>query len=81
MTGYASASASWLGTEVNQASTAGNYSAAVQNTASTALSNATGVNLDTELSNMLALEQSYQASAKLLNTVNTLYTALFSSVQ
>lgn len=79
--GYASSSASWLGTQVNQASTAANYSAAVQNTASTALSNAAGVNLDTELSNMLALEQSYQASAKLLNTVNALYSALFASVQ
>ncbi|MFY9643291.1 MAG: flagellar basal body rod C-terminal domain-containing protein, partial [Rhodomicrobium sp.] len=81
VTDYASSSASWLGTQVNQASTAASYSAAVQSTASTALSNATGVNLDTELSNMLALEQSYQASAKLLNTVNTLYTALFAAIQ
>ena len=81
VTDYASASASWLGTQASQASNAASYSAAVQSTASTALSNATGVNLDTELSNMLALEQSYQASAKLLSTVNTLYTALFSAIQ
>ncbi len=81
VTDYASASASWLGTQVSQASNAASYSTAVQSTASTALSNATGVNLDTELSNMLALEQSYQASAKLLSTVNTLYTSLFSAVQ
>ena len=66
---------------MSQASNAASYSTAVQSTASTALSNATGVNLDTELSNMLALEQSYQASAKLLSTVNTLYTSLFSAVQ
>ncbi|MGO8952855.1 MAG: flagellar hook-associated protein FlgK [Rhodomicrobium sp.] len=80
VTDYASSSASWLGAQVSQASTAASYSAAVQNTASTALSNATGVNLDNELSNMLALEQSYQASAKLMNTVNTLYSSLFAAV-
>ncbi len=81
VTDYASSSASWLGAQVNQASTAASYSTAVQSTASTALSNATGVNLDNELSNMLALEQSYQASTKLLNTVNTLYTSLFAVIQ
>ncbi len=81
VTGYASASASWLGAQVSQASTAASYSAALQSTAATALSNATGVNLDSELSNMLALEQSYQASAKLLNTVNSLYTSLFAAIQ
>ena len=80
VTGYASASASWLGTQASQASNAASYSAAVQSTASGALSNETGINLDTELSKMLALEQSYQASAKLLTTVNTLYSALFAAV-
>ena len=78
---FAAASASWLGTQVNQASTAASYSKAVQSSATTALSNTTGINLDSELSNMLALEQSYQASAKLLTTVNTLYTSLFAAIQ
>jgi flagellar hook-associated protein 1 FlgK len=81
VTDFAAASASWLGTQVNQASTAATYSAAVQSNASTALSNATGVNLDNELSNMLALEQSYQASAKLLTTVNSLYSSLFAAIR
>ncbi len=81
VTNFTAASASWLGTQVNQASTAASYSAAVQSSASTALSNATGVNLDTELSNMLSLEQSYQASAKLLTTVDALYTSLFAAIQ
>jgi flagellar hook-associated protein 1 len=78
---YAAASASWLGVQASQASNAASYSKAVQSTASTALSNVTGVNLDTELSNMLALEQSYQASAKLMNTVGSLYSALFAAIQ
>ncbi len=81
VTDYASASASWLGTQANQASTAASYSAAVQSSASGALSNTTGVNLDTELSHMLALEQSYQASAKLMTTVSSLYAALFQAIQ
>jgi flagellar hook-associated protein 1 len=77
---YASASASWLGTQVSQSSAAASFSAALQSSASTALSNTTGVNLDAELSNMLALEQSYQASAKLLNGIETLYSALFAAI-
>ncbi len=81
VTNYAAASASWLGAQVSQASTTASYSAAVQNTATTALSNSTGVNLDNELSKMLELEQSYQASAKLLTSVNTLYTSLFAAIQ
>ena len=81
VTNYAASSASWLGTQVSQASTAASYSTAVQNTSSTALSNATGVNLDNELSKMLELEQSYQASAKLLTSINSLYSSLFAAIQ
>jgi flagellar hook-associated protein 1 len=80
VTDFAAASASWLGAKVNQAASAASYSAALQSSASTALSNATGVNLDVELTNMLGLEQSYQASAKLLNSINTLYEALFAAI-
>jgi flagellar hook-associated protein 1 FlgK len=81
VTNYAASSASWLGTQVSQASTAASYSTAVQNTSSTALSNGTGVNLDNELSKMLELEQSYQASAKLLTSINMLYSSLFAAIQ
>ncbi len=81
LTDFTSASASWLGTQVSQASTAASYSAAVQSSTSTALSNATGVNLDIEMSNMIALEQAYQASAKLITAVSSLYTSLFAAIQ
>jgi flagellar hook-associated protein 1 FlgK len=40
------------------------------------LSNATGVNLDAEMTNMLNLENSYASSAKLLTTVNSMFSAL-----
>jgi flagellar hook-associated protein 1 FlgK len=81
LSNYASASVSWLGAQVNQASAAASYSTAVQASASTALSNATGVNLDTEMSNMLALEQSYQASAKLITSIEAMYSALFAAIR
>lgn len=81
LTDFTSASASWLGTQVSQASTAASYSAAVLSSTSTALSNATGVNLDLEMSNMIALEQAYQASAKLITAVSSLYTSLFAAIQ
>ena len=42
----------------------------------TALSNATGVNLDDQMSTMLDVEHAYQASAQLMSTVNSMYATL-----
>jgi flagellar hook-associated protein 1 len=80
VTDFASASASWLGAQINQASAAASFSAALQSSARTALSNGRGVNIDVEMSNMLALERSYQASAKLMDSVQKMYSALFAAV-
>ena len=44
------------------------------------LSSATGVNLDEQLSKMLDLEHSYQASAELVTTVKAMLDALLSAV-
>lgn len=41
-----------------------------------ALSKDGGVNIDDELTNLLGLEQTYQASAKIISTVDNLFTAL-----
>ncbi|HMN70967.1 MAG TPA: flagellar hook-associated protein FlgK [Rhodoblastus sp.] len=49
--------------------------------ATAALSNATGVNIDDQMSQMLDLENSYQASAKMLATIDSMYAALFSALQ
>lgn len=53
--------------------------ALVQTTA--ALANATGVNIDDQMSKMLDLENSYQASAKMMAMVDSMYAALFSAVK
>ncbi|HEY1782031.1 MAG TPA: flagellar hook-associated protein FlgK [Roseiarcus sp.] len=76
LTDYANASVSWLQAQNQQASDASSYQNAVATQASSALSNATGVNLDAEMTNMLNLENSYASTAKLLTTVTSMFTAL-----
>ena len=73
---YANASVSWLQSENQQASNASSYQSALATQATGALSNATGVNLDAEMTNMLNLENSYASSAKLLATVTSMFSAL-----
>ena len=46
---------------------------------SEALSSATGVNLDEEMTLLLELERSYQASSKLITTIDNMYGALLSA--
>jgi flagellar hook-associated protein 1 len=73
---YANASVSWLQAENQQASDASSYQNALATQATSALSNATGVNLDAEMTNMLNLENSYASTAKLLTTVNSMFSAV-----
>ena len=79
LTDYTNASVSWLQAENSQASTASSYQGALATQATSALSNATGVNLDAEMTNMLNLENSYASSAKLLTTVNSMFSALLNA--
>jgi flagellar hook-associated protein 1 FlgK len=73
---YAQSSVSWLEATRQSATNDASYKSTVVSTTTTALSNATGVNLDDEMSKMLDIEHAYQASAQLLNTVGTMYSAL-----
>jgi flagellar hook-associated protein 1 FlgK len=77
--GYASDSVSWLQNQNQTASSAASYQSSLVSQASAALSNATGVNLDTELTNMLNIENSYTTTAKLLSTVTTMFSALLNA--
>ncbi|TIW84821.1 MAG: hypothetical protein E5V59_30850, partial [Mesorhizobium sp.] len=45
-----------------------------------ALSNATGVNVDQEMSLLLDLEHTYQASARMMKTVDDMMAALLNAV-
>lgn len=80
VTDYATNSASWLETQRQNASTESSYQSTLLSTSTTALSNATGVNLDNEMSKMLDLENSYSATAKLLTTINNMFSALTSAI-
>ena len=73
---YANASVSWLQAQNQQASNQVDYQNSVVSQATAALSNATGVSLDTEMTNMLNIENSYTTTAKLLTTVDDMFTAL-----
>jgi flagellar hook-associated protein 1 len=73
---YASASVSWLEAQYSNAESQSTYQSTLLNTATTALSNATGVNLDDEMSKMLDLENAYSATAKLLTTIDGMFGSL-----
>ena len=79
LTTYANASVGWVQGQNQQASTQASYQGALLTQASSALSNATGVNMDTELTTMLTLENSYTSTAKLLTTVQTMFSALLNA--
>jgi flagellar hook-associated protein 1 len=77
---YANTSVSWLQSANQTASNQVDYQNALVSSASTALSNATGVSLDTEMTNMLNIENSYTTTAKLLTTVTSMFTTLINAV-
>jgi len=81
LAGYAASSASWLDGRYQSVSNAATYQSTLLTQASQALSNATGVNIDSQMSKMLDLENSYQASAKLISTINAMFAALLQAAE
>ena len=77
---YASSSVSWIENSYQTATNAASYQSSLVTTATSALSNSTGVNLDDQMSQMLDIEHAYQASAQLMNTVSKMYTSLISAM-
>ena len=80
LTDYTASSASWLDGQYQSASNQATYQSTLLSQSSQALSNATGVNIDSQMSQMLSLENSYQASAKLISTINTMFGSLLQAV-
>lgn len=74
-------SQAWLEGVRQQADDESTNSNAVLTQASAALSDAIGVNVDDQMSRMLDLENSYQAAAKMMATVDSMYAALFSAIR
>ncbi|MBI1867109.1 MAG: flagellar hook-associated protein FlgK [Methylocystis sp.] len=80
MTSYATSSIGWLEAQRQQAHHSATYQTALLSQTSQALSNATGVNLDEQMSKMLDLENSYQASARLISAINAMYDVFFQAL-
>ncbi len=80
LSGYSSASVSWLEAQRSQVSSESSYQDTLLSTATTAMSNATGVNLDSEMSKMLDLENSYSASAKLVSAIDSMFSAFLTDL-
>ncbi len=81
LSSYSTESASWFSALRSGASSAVENKSALMMRTEEALSNVTGVNIDEEMSLLLDLEHSYQASAKLVQTVDTMFAALLSVVR
>ena len=81
LVGFAASSVSWLESSRQSADAEIEYRTALFDRSMEALSNATGVNIEEEMTIMLELERSYQASAKLISTVDSMLAALLAAVR
>ncbi|SJZ82077.1 flagellar hook-associated protein FlgK [Consotaella salsifontis] len=77
---FASSSVGWLEGVRSNAQNEAEYQSTVLQRTQEALSDATGINLDDELTQLLQFEQSYQASAKLISTIDQMLQVLLDSV-
>jgi flagellar hook-associated protein 1 FlgK len=81
VTTYSANAIGWFEGMRQQAATAADTKEALATRTAEALSNETGVNVDTEMSLLLDLEHTYQASARILSTVNQMLDSLLQAVR
>ncbi|MEP7453721.1 flagellar hook-associated protein FlgK [Phyllobacterium sp. SB3] len=74
---FAAASISSLEEKRKSVTDTNDYNKILSTRASDAISNVSGVNIDTEMQSLLDLEHSYQASARILSTVDAMFQELF----
>ena len=76
---YTSNSVGWLQKARQAANTEAEFRTAVYERSADSLSKVTGVNLDYEMTVLLELERSYQATSRLIATINNMYGALLAA--
>jgi len=81
LTGYSSNAVGWFQGLRQDASRASDSKEALAVRTAEALSNDIGINVDMEMSNLLDLEHSYQASARLIQAVDDMLSALLAAVR
>lgn len=79
VSGFASSSAAWLQEERRAAMSERDYKDVLLQRSSEALSKVTGVNIDEEMTLLLDLERSYQASTKLISTIDNMLQTLMAA--
>ncbi|KAB0679896.1 flagellar hook-associated protein FlgK [Aureimonas leprariae] len=77
---FATSSTSWLQDKRSSATSTTEYKQTLLDQTKTVLSNETGINLDTESLKMLELERSYQASSKVLTTIDQMLKTLMEAI-
>ena len=76
MADFGAASIGWLENKRSKATDDASYSSVLLDQAQQTLSDRTGVNMDEEMTKLLDLEHSYQASSKLISTIGTMLDSL-----
>jgi flagellar hook-associated protein 1 FlgK len=80
ISGYSASSVGWLESMRQGAASAADTKSALMVHTAEALSNDTGVNIDQEMSLLLDLEHSYEASARLMKAVDEMLSSLIAAV-
>jgi flagellar hook-associated protein 1 len=81
VTDFSASAISWFEGTRKDAKTAADAKEALAVRTGEALSNATGVNVDTEMSLLLDLEHTYEASARMIKAVDDMLTSLLTAVR
>ncbi len=68
------------GADAQAAQSALSDATGLQSSLSTQVTNVTGVSVDSEMSKMISLQNSYQANAKIITAVQSMYTALLDAI-
>ena len=76
MADFGAASIGWLENKRANATNDASYSSVLLDQAQQTLSDRTGVNMDEEMTKLLDLEHSYQASSKLISTIGEMFDSL-----
>jgi flagellar hook-associated protein 1 FlgK len=77
--GFASSSGAWLAETRKTATNSANYATTLLERSSDALSRETGINMDDEMTSLLELERAYQASTRLITTIDNMLKSLLAT--
>lgn len=78
--GYAASSVSWLQANRQEYLSETEYRTTLLEQTQKALSSATGINMDEQLTKLIEIERSYQASSKLISTIDEMLQTLLNSI-